>query len=131
MPDEKWGEVPKAFVTCRPGADADRGRADRLLPGALAHFKAPNAIEFGELPKTSTGKIQKFELRERGRLAAHAAAAAAGQVAEALVEPADRRVALLVLRDGFARTRTSSPSGSAPPSALLRPRARATRVSRL
>jgi fatty-acyl-CoA synthase len=65
IPDDKWGEVPKAFVTPKPGA---RVTADELVAFCrqqLAHFKAPRAIEFGELPKTSTGKVQKFKLRDR------------------------------------------------------------------
>jgi fatty-acyl-CoA synthase len=65
IPDEKWGEVPKAFVTLQPGA---RLTAEELIAFArerLAHFKAPRAVEFGPLPKTSTGKIQKFVLRDR------------------------------------------------------------------
>ena len=64
-PDEKWGEVPKAFVTLKPGrsvtAEAIVAHCRERLPG----FKVPKAVEFGELPKTSTGKIQKFVLRER------------------------------------------------------------------
>ncbi len=65
VPDERWGETPKAFVTVRPGASVS---ADELIAYArehLARFKAPRTIEFGELPKTSTGKIQKYLLRER------------------------------------------------------------------
>jgi len=65
MPDERWGEVPKAFVTLKPGRElADEeliAYCRTLLPG----FKTPKAVEFGPLPKTSTGKIQKFVLRER------------------------------------------------------------------
>ena len=65
IPDDYWGEVPKAFVTLRPGARGDRGRDHRHCRTQLARFKVPKAVEFGELPKTSTGKIQKFVLRER------------------------------------------------------------------
>ena len=65
-PDEKWGETPQAFVSLKPGAAADRGGHHRLVPVHLAHFKCP-VVSFGPLPKTSTGKIQKFELRERTR----------------------------------------------------------------
>ena len=65
MPDAKWGEVPKAFVTLKPGqeltAEALVAHCREHLPG----FKIPKAIEFGPLPKTSTGKIQKFVLRDR------------------------------------------------------------------
>ena len=70
MPSEKWGEGPIAFVTLRDGGEADRAGADRLRPGALAGFKAPEAVRFGALPKTSTGKVQKYELRERARAGA-------------------------------------------------------------
>lgn len=65
-PDPKWGESPCAFVTLRPGA-GEIG-ADDIIAWCrdhLAHFKAPRHVVFGELPKTSTGKIQKFVLRER------------------------------------------------------------------
>ena len=66
MPHEKWGEVPKAFVSLRPGPARQRAGPDRVLPRPqLAHFKCPKSIEFSELPKTSTGKIQKFLLREK------------------------------------------------------------------
>jgi fatty-acyl-CoA synthase len=64
-PDEKWGEVPCAFVELKDGAKAD---ADALIAFArqtLAGFKTPKQVVFEELPKTSTGKIQKFELRKR------------------------------------------------------------------
>ena len=65
MPDEKWGERPKAFVTLKPGAAATGGEIIDFCRERLAHFKCPAAVEFGELPKTSTGKIQKYVLRER------------------------------------------------------------------
>ena len=65
VPDEKWGEVPKAFVTLKPGQSATAEQIIEHVRGRLAHFKAPKAIEFTELPKTSTGKVQKFVLRER------------------------------------------------------------------
>jgi fatty-acyl-CoA synthase len=60
VPDEKWGEVPKAFVTLKPGRDVNADTIITHVRSRLAHFKAPRAVEFGELPKTSTGKIQKF-----------------------------------------------------------------------
>jgi len=65
-PDPKWGETPCAFVTLKPGA-ANVTEADIVAwcREHLAHFKAPRAVVFGPLPKTSTGKIQKFVLRER------------------------------------------------------------------
>ena len=65
IPDDKWGEVPKAFVV--PKADRHITTSDILTHcrAQLAHFKCPKAVEFGPLPKTSTGKVQKFVLRER------------------------------------------------------------------
>jgi len=65
VPDEKWGEVAKAFVVLKPGKTATAGELIDHVRGRIAHFKAPKYIEFGELPKTSTGKIQKFVLRDR------------------------------------------------------------------
>ena len=65
IPDEKWGERPKAFVTLKPGQRATEQELIEHCRATLAHFKCPAAIEFGELPKTSTGKVQKFVLRER------------------------------------------------------------------
>jgi fatty-acyl-CoA synthase len=65
MPHEKWGEVPKAFVSLRPGAAVSEREIIDFCRERLAHFKCPKAVEFGELPKTSTGKIQKFRLREK------------------------------------------------------------------
>ena len=65
IPDEKWGEVPKAFVTPRPGAALTADEVIEHCRSVLAHFKCPKAVEFGVLPKTSTGKVQKFVLRER------------------------------------------------------------------
>ncbi len=65
MPHEKWGEVPKAFVALKPGARATEEEIVEFCRARLAHFKCPKAVEFSELPKTSTGKIQKFVLREK------------------------------------------------------------------
>ncbi|MBI3969102.1 MAG: AMP-binding protein, partial [Chloroflexi bacterium] len=65
IPDAKWGEVPKAFVTLKPGQRATEADLIAFSRDRLAHFKAPKAIDFGELPKTSTGKIQKFVLRDQ------------------------------------------------------------------
>jgi fatty-acyl-CoA synthase len=65
MPDPKWGEVPKAFVQLRPGARASESEIVDFCRDRLAHFKCPKAVEFTELPKTSTGKVQKFLLREK------------------------------------------------------------------
>jgi fatty-acyl-CoA synthase len=65
IPDEKWGERPKAFVTLKPGQRATESEIIEFCKRHIAGFKAPAAVEFGELPKTSTGKIQKFVLRDR------------------------------------------------------------------
>jgi fatty-acyl-CoA synthase len=67
-PDAKWGETPHAFVTLKPDA-ADVTEADIIAwcRVHLAHFKCPRFVTFASLPKTSTGKIQKYELRERTR----------------------------------------------------------------
>lgn len=65
IPDEKWGERPKAFVTLNPGSSATEQDIIQHCRSRLAHFKCPAAVEFGDLPKTSTGKVQKFVLRER------------------------------------------------------------------
>jgi fatty-acyl-CoA synthase len=62
-PDAKWGEVPHAFVTLKPGAATTEAEIIAHCRATLAHFKAPRHVTFGELPKTATGKIQKFELR--------------------------------------------------------------------
>ncbi len=67
-PDEKWGETPCAFVTLKPGSSGVT--ADAVIAYCrehLAHFKAPKTVVFGPLPKTATGKIQKFVLRETAR----------------------------------------------------------------
>jgi fatty-acyl-CoA synthase len=65
VPDEKWGERPKAFVTLKPGASATERDVIEFCKQNIASFKAPAYVEFGDLPKTSTGKIQKFVLRDR------------------------------------------------------------------
>jgi fatty-acyl-CoA synthase len=65
MPHERWGERPKAFVTLVPGATATTEELMAFCREQIARFKCPEAIEFGELPKTSTGKVQKHLLRER------------------------------------------------------------------
>src|ERR671919_208830 len=67
IPDEKWGERPKAFVTLRQGATLSEEELIAFSRETLPGFKAPSEIEFGELPKTSTGKVKKYELRERER----------------------------------------------------------------
>ncbi|QJF52188.1 AMP-binding protein [Roseobacter ponti] len=63
-PDEKWGEVPCAFVELKPGAAENADALIAFSRQTLAGFKAPKHVVFQELPKTSTGKIQKFELRK-------------------------------------------------------------------
>jgi fatty-acyl-CoA synthase len=65
VPDEKWGEVPKAFVTLKPGSSVTAEELVAHCRTRLANFKLPRQIEFGLLPKTSTGKIQKFLLRDQ------------------------------------------------------------------
>ena len=65
--DAKWGETPCAFVTLKPGTE-DRTDAAAIIDWCrtnMAHYKAPRHVVFGPLPKTSTGKIQKFVLRDR------------------------------------------------------------------
>ncbi|HEU0221435.1 MAG TPA: AMP-binding protein, partial [Paracoccaceae bacterium] len=66
-PDEKWGETPCAFVELKPGASATAEEIIAFTRERLARFKCPRQVVFGELPKTSTGKIQKFALREKAK----------------------------------------------------------------
>ncbi|PZF78573.1 acyl-CoA synthetase [Aestuariivirga litoralis] len=66
-PDEKWGETPCAFVELRPGKQATTEEIIAWCREGLAHFKAPKYVVFTELPKTSTGKIQKFKLRDMAK----------------------------------------------------------------
>jgi fatty-acyl-CoA synthase len=63
--DSRWGEVPVAFVVLRPGKSATEAELIEFVRSRIAHFKAPKQIHFEELPKTSTGKIQKHVLRSR------------------------------------------------------------------
>jgi fatty-acyl-CoA synthase len=66
--DEKWGETPCAFVSLKPGSPPlDAAEIIDFCRRHLAHFKVPRTVVFGDLPKTSTGKVQKFVLRERTR----------------------------------------------------------------
>ena len=65
VPHEKWGETPKAFVTLKQDQSATAEELIEFCRGQLAHFKCPSSIEFTTLPKTSTGKIQKYALREK------------------------------------------------------------------
>ena len=66
-PDEKWGESPCAFVTLKPGESAKAEEIIAFCRDNMAHYKAPRTIVFGPLPKTSTGKIQKFVLRDQAK----------------------------------------------------------------
>jgi fatty-acyl-CoA synthase len=63
--DPKWGETPCAFVALRPGVEASAEEIVDHCRANLARFKIPRHVVFGELPKTSTGKVQKFLLRQR------------------------------------------------------------------
>lgn len=67
-PDEKWGEVPCAFVELLDAAEATEQELIAFARETLAGFKTPKSVVFGELPKTSTGKIQKFALREKAKM---------------------------------------------------------------
>src|SRR5690606_14065423 len=69
QPDPKWGETPCAFVVQKDGAKATEKELIEFCRERLAHFKAPKSVIFGPLPKTSTGKIQKFVLREKAKSA--------------------------------------------------------------
>ncbi len=66
-PDDKWGETPCAFVEMKPGQTATAEELVAWCRQRLAHYKCPRTIVFAEIPKTSTGKVQKFALRERAR----------------------------------------------------------------
>jgi fatty-acyl-CoA synthase len=65
IPDDKWGEVPKAFVVLKEGRQCSGDDIIAHCRRELAHFKCPKSVEIGPLPKTSTGKVQKFVLREK------------------------------------------------------------------
>jgi len=67
-PHPKWGETPCAFVTLRSQTTADAGEIIDYCRENMAGFKVPRTVIFGPLPKTSTGKIQKFTLRERAKM---------------------------------------------------------------
>ena len=68
-PDDHWGEIPCAFVTLRPGAEASPEEIIAFCRDGIAHYKCPKAVIFDELPKTATGKVQKFILRDRAKQA--------------------------------------------------------------
>src|SRR5260221_4355962 len=67
QPDPKWGETPCAFVELKEGASATEAEVIEFCRARMARFKAPKSVVFGVLPKTSTGKVQKFILRERAK----------------------------------------------------------------
>jgi fatty-acyl-CoA synthase len=69
QPDPKWGETPRAYVELKPGVTVTEDELRQFCRQHMAGFKVPKAIVFGELPKTSTGKIQKFALREKAKSA--------------------------------------------------------------
>jgi fatty-acyl-CoA synthase len=66
-PDEKWGETPCAFLELKDGHDVSEQEIVAFCRERMAGFKIPKRVEFGPLPKTATGKIQKFVLRERAK----------------------------------------------------------------
>ena len=66
-PDDKWGETPCAFVAAKDGRSLSAAEIIDFCRSHMAHFKEPRVVVFGPLPKTSTGKVQKFLLRERAR----------------------------------------------------------------
>jgi fatty-acyl-CoA synthase len=68
-PDAKWGETPLAYVETKPGAQVSAEDLVAHCKSLLAGYKVPREIRFEDIPKTSTGKIQKFQLRERARSA--------------------------------------------------------------
>ncbi len=67
MPHEKWGETPCAFVELREGASIDESAIIEHCAQHLARFKKPGKVVFCSLPKTATGKIQKYELRKQAK----------------------------------------------------------------
>ena len=69
MPHPRWGETPLAYVELKAGATATAEELIAHCRGLLAGYKVPNEVHFEEIPKTSTGKIQKFQLRERAKSA--------------------------------------------------------------
>jgi fatty-acyl-CoA synthase len=67
VPDDKWGEVPKAYVGLKPGSSATAEELIAWCRERMAHFKAPKLVEFGPLPRTATGKIRKNQLRAQSK----------------------------------------------------------------
>jgi fatty-acyl-CoA synthase len=71
LPHERWGEAPQAFVVLKAGANVTEGELKEFARSHLAHFKAPQGVTFvPELPKTATGKVQKYVLRGRPAISA-------------------------------------------------------------
>ena len=66
-PDIKWGETPCAFIELKPGHDLTAAEIVAYCREHVAHYKAPRFVVFGDLPKTSTGKVQKYILREKAK----------------------------------------------------------------
>ena len=64
-PDEKWGEHPCAFIDLRSGMALNPEAIIEFCRNNMAHYKVPRSVIFGPLPKTATGKIQKYALRQR------------------------------------------------------------------
>jgi fatty-acyl-CoA synthase len=74
IPDEKWGEVGKAFIVLIPGQTMDNGEVFEFLKGKVAKYKIPKYVEYvEELPRTASGKVQKFLLKERHKTKMHGA----------------------------------------------------------
>jgi fatty-acyl-CoA synthase len=67
QPDPKWGETPCAFIELKEGASATEEEMIEFCRSRMARFKVPKTVVFGPLPKTSTGKIQKYLLRDRAK----------------------------------------------------------------
>ena len=129
-PDDRWGEVPCAFVELRPGAVVTEAELIAFCRERLAGFKTPKAVVFGDIPKTATGKIQKFELRERVRAAVPSGASGGPEAAAARAQQAQRVARphahlalarqLLELSEPARRSRIAPGAPGPPPS---RPRA--------
>jgi fatty-acyl-CoA synthase len=68
-PDDKWGETPCAFIELKPGTTATADEIIKFCRANLASYKCPRHVVFGEIPKTSTGKIQKYKLRDSAKSA--------------------------------------------------------------
>ena len=66
-PDERWGETPCAFLALKDGAEVTEAEIIAFCKDQLAGFKVPRTVVFGPLPRTQTGKVQKFVLRETAR----------------------------------------------------------------